>query len=99
MSCGKRKFDTDSCVADILKRVEDAQDEVEDTDGDCDVSCHKSIQDLLAGASTPATFDTIPLILYCGCEPFLVQGFNCFQETALLNHYVALSRSSSVYRK
>lgn len=73
MTCGKRKFDTDSCVADILKRVADAQDEV-DNDGDCDVSCHKSIQDLLAGATTPNNFDTIPLILYCGCDPFLGTG-------------------------
>jgi hypothetical protein len=73
MSCGKRKFDTESCVADILKRVADAQDEVEN-DGDCDTSCHKSIQDLLAGATTPTTFDTIPLILYCECDPFLGTG-------------------------
>lgn len=74
MSCGKRKSDTESCVADILKRVADAQDEVDVDEGDCDVSCHRSIQDLLAGATTPSTFDTIPLILYCECEPFRGTG-------------------------
>jgi hypothetical protein len=79
MTCGKRKFDTESCVADILKRVADAQDEV-DNDGDCDVSCHKSIQDLLAGATTPANFDTIPLILYCECEPFLGTGVRLLER-------------------
>lgn len=81
MSCGKRKFDTESCVADILKRVADAQDEVDNDEGDCDVSCHRSIQDLLAGATTPTTFDTIPLILYCGCEPFLGTGVQLLQRT------------------
>lgn len=73
MSCNKKHFDKDGCVEDVLRRVAAAQDEV-DGDDDCDVSCHRSIQELLAGAVSPANFDTIPLILYCGCDPFLGTG-------------------------
>ena len=74
MGCKGKKHDGDNCVCEVLRAVADAQDEV-DVDNDCDVSCHKSIQELLAGAQTPTTdLDTIPLILYCGdCAPF--EGF------------------------
>ena len=74
MGCKGKKHDGDNCVCEVLRAVADAQDEV-DVDNDCDVSCHKSIQELLAGAQTPTTdLDTIPLILYCGdCVPF--EGF------------------------
>jgi hypothetical protein len=73
MGCKGKKHD-DSCVCEVLRAVADAQDEV-DNNGDCEVSCHKSIQELLAGAQTPTNgLDTIPLILYCGdCVPF--EGF------------------------
>lgn len=82
MSCGKKHFDTDGCVADVLRRVADAQDEVDGNDGDCDVSCNRSIQELLAGAVSPTTFDTIPLILYCGCDPFLGTGVRTISRGA-----------------
>ncbi|RSD29430.1 CotY/CotZ family spore coat protein [Mesobacillus subterraneus] len=73
MGCKGKKHDGDSCVCEVLRAVADAQDEV-DVDNDCDVSCHRSIQELLAGAQTPNGLDTIPLILYCGdCVPF--EGF------------------------
>ncbi|MCM3663072.1 CotY/CotZ family spore coat protein [Mesobacillus subterraneus] len=74
MGCKGKKHDSDSCVCEVLRAVADAQDEV-DVDNDCDVSCHRSIQELLAGAQTPSNgLDTIPLILYCGdCVPF--EGF------------------------
>lgn len=74
MGCKGRNREDDNCVCEVLRAVADAQDEV-DVDNDCDVSCNKSIQELLAGAQTPTTdLDTIPLILYCGdCAPF--EGF------------------------
>lgn len=73
MGCKGKKHDGDNCVCEVLRAVADAQDEVAGTDTDCDVSCHRSIRDLLAGAQDNE-LDTIPLILYCGdCAPF--EGF------------------------
>ncbi|MDC3417185.1 CotY/CotZ family spore coat protein [Aquibacillus salsiterrae] len=73
MSCGK-KFDSGNCVADILREIADAQTDI--FEGDCVVSCEKSIQDLLGETSPIAnTLDTVPVILYCEgtCSPF--KGF------------------------
>ncbi|MEH7887068.1 MAG: CotY/CotZ family spore coat protein [Mesobacillus sp.] len=74
MGCKGKNHVSDSCVCEVLRAVADAQDEV-DVDNDCDVSCHRSIRELLAGAQSPTNgLDTIPLILYCGdCMPF--EGF------------------------
>lgn len=75
MGCKGKNRDEDNCVCEVLRAVADAQDEVDGVDTDCDVSCDRSIRELLAGAQTPTNdLDTIPLILYCGdCVPF--EGF------------------------
>lgn len=74
MGCKGKKHDGDNCVCEVLRAIADAQDEV-DVDNDCDVSCDRSIRELLAGVQTPTNgLDTIPIILYCGdCAPF--EGF------------------------
>ncbi|MCA0983784.1 spore coat protein [Halobacillus yeomjeoni] len=60
MSCGK-KFDTGSCVIDILKDIVDAQNDVLH---DCLTSCEQSIADLLGDTGGGSGFDTVPVILY-----------------------------------
>lgn len=71
MSCGK-KFDSGSCVCDILREIADAQ---QDILADCDVSCENSINELLGEARPTPSKDTVPVLLYCdgNCEPF--KGF------------------------
>ncbi|WP_067842091.1 CotY/CotZ family spore coat protein [Amphibacillus sediminis] len=72
MSCGE-KFKSGNCVSDILREIEDAQNNLDDCD--CDTSCERSIRDLL-GKTSPATdLDTVPIILYCkDCKPFKAFG-------------------------
>ncbi|KHE72055.1 CotY/CotZ family spore coat protein [Halobacillus sp. BBL2006] len=71
MSCGK-KFDTGSCVIDILKDIVDAQNDVIH---DCTTSCERSIADLLGDTGGGSGFDTVPVILYCkDCKPFKGYG-------------------------
>ncbi|ARI78001.1 CotY/CotZ family spore coat protein [Halobacillus mangrovi] len=71
MSCGK-KFDTGSCVIDILKDIVDAQNDVM---RDCTTSCERSIADLLGDVGGGSGFDTVPVILYCkDCKPFKGYG-------------------------
>ncbi|WP_226577006.1 CotY/CotZ family spore coat protein [Halobacillus litoralis] len=72
MSCGK-KFDSGSCVIDILKDIVDAQNDVMH---DCTTSCEQSIADLLGDTGGGSGFDTVPVILYCkdGCTPFKGYG-------------------------
>ncbi|MGR9050814.1 CotY/CotZ family spore coat protein [Halobacillus faecis] len=72
MSCGKR-FDSGSCVIDILKDIVDAQNDVMH---DCTTSCERSIADLLGDTGGGSGFDTVPVILYCkdGCTPFKGYG-------------------------
>lgn len=65
----------DNCVCSVLKAIVDAQDQVSPVSGGCAVSCEKSIQELLSGVSPASTSpNTIPVILYCGCDPFLGTG-------------------------
>ncbi|MBN8233743.1 spore coat protein [Halobacillus kuroshimensis] len=72
MSCGK-KYDSGSCVIDILKDIVDAQNDVLH---DCTTSCEQSIADLLGDSNGGSGFDTVPVILYCkdGCKPFKGYG-------------------------
>lgn len=72
MSCGK-KFDSGSCVIDILKDIVDAQNDVIH---ECMTSCEQSIADLLGDTGGGSGFDTVPVILYCkeGCKPFKGYG-------------------------
>ncbi|MGM8364362.1 CotY/CotZ family spore coat protein [Virgibacillus sp. W0181] len=69
MGCGKR-FDkddhvggtfTDDCVCDVVRAIADAQEDV--VDMACDVSCSKSISNLLEPVSRN-NLDTVPFILY-----------------------------------
>lgn len=85
MGCKGKKHDGDNCVCEVLRAVADAQDAVDPAVEECDVSCHRSIQELLAGAQTPTTtLDTIPLILYCGdCAPF--EGFGARTSNGTLD--------------
>lgn len=75
MGCGNHGHGDDNCVCTVLRAIVDAQDQVSPTnDGDCLVSCERSIEELLAGARSVNGLNTIPVILYCGdCAPF--QGF------------------------
>ena len=86
MGCKGNNHKFENCVCEVLRAVADAQDEVAGTDTDCDVSCHRSIRDLLAGAQDNNDLDTIPLILYCGdCSPF--EGFGARSTNGGLNFY------------
>lgn len=71
MGCGKN-YDTGSCVADILKDIVDAQNDI--VENCCDTSCEQSINDLLCTNEVTNDLDTVPVILYCkDCKPF--KGF------------------------
>ncbi|WP_156288898.1 CotY/CotZ family spore coat protein [Oceanobacillus salinisoli] len=71
MGCGK-KFDSGNCVADILKDIVEAQDDI--VENCCDTSCEQSISDLLGETDPTTGLDTVPVILYCkDCKPF--KGF------------------------
>ena len=72
MACGD-KFKSGNCVADILRDIADAQ---EDIVSDCTTSCEQSIADLLGEVSPTTGNDTVPVILYCkgDCKPFKGYG-------------------------
>lgn len=71
MGCGKN-FDTGNCVADILKDIVAAQNDI--VENCCDTSCDQSISDLLGESENNNGLDTVPVILYCkDCKPF--KGF------------------------
>ena len=75
MSCvGKTNPGTGHCVADVLREIVAAQDNiVGDT---CDSSCERSITNLLGEAQPITTnLDTVPVLLYCkDCTPFEAFG-------------------------
>ncbi|GAA5416618.1 spore coat protein Z [Paraliobacillus ryukyuensis] len=71
MTCGG-KYDSGSCVADILREIADAQS---DLLSDCTTSCEQSIADLLGDTSPSSNLDTVPVLLYCkDCKPFKGYG-------------------------
>jgi hypothetical protein len=73
MSCGD-KFNTGSCVCDVLAEIADAQT---DDVSDCLGSCSESIRELLGGLPA-SNFNTVPVQLLCedGCgEVFEATGF------------------------
>jgi hypothetical protein len=90
MSCRKHGHHDDNCVCGVLRAIADVQDQVDpDVDNnDCEVSCERSIEELLSPITPPAPVNnTIPVILYCDCSPFLGFGvkkvgntFTCFQS-------------------
>lgn len=72
------------CVADTVKNIIKAQNEV--MDDDCATSCHYSIQQLRGkGNELGPRYSTIPFVLYCGgtCKPFIGSGI--FKNPA--DHY------------
>lgn len=73
MSCGKDYY-TSSCVCDTLAAIADAQDSVDNNNGNCTTSCNRSIQELLGEVSPFSTGNnTIPVTLTCKstCAPFI----------------------------
>ncbi|WP_233880802.1 CotY/CotZ family spore coat protein [Virgibacillus halodenitrificans] len=68
----KPKHTSDDCVCDVVRKIVEAQDEVQD---DCTTSCNRSIQQLRGKELDPLN-TTIPFILYCSgtCEPFVGSG-------------------------
>lgn len=78
MVCGKNGPDSEieNCVCVVLSAIVDAQNQVfPSTNGECEVSCERSIKALLKGVSpTGNAPNTIPVILYCDCDPFLGTG-------------------------
>ncbi|KKE79952.1 spore coat protein [Bacilli bacterium] len=76
MGCGK-KFDSGNCVADILRDIVDAQNDI--VENCCDTGCEQSIGDLLGETDNGNGLDTVPVILYCDCKPF--KGFGAERKT------------------
>jgi hypothetical protein len=71
--CGKSDYKHDEkCVEDVLQAILEAQRKAKQDDC-CETSCNDSINDLL-GKKRKVTKNTIPFILYCGCEPFKGTG-------------------------
>ncbi|PAV30535.1 hypothetical protein CIL05_05390 [Virgibacillus profundi] len=68
-ACGKHHK---NCVEDVLEAILKAQKKAKN-DRHCKTSCEDSINDLL-GKKKKVTKNTIPFILYCGCEPFKGTG-------------------------
>ena len=77
MGCGEtnnRHQSEGNCVSRILREIVSAQNDVTNDD-DCNVSCERSISDLLGETEPGSGLDTVPVILYCKgtCKPF--KGF------------------------
>ncbi len=78
MGC-RKDHDTGNCVCDIVKAIADAQSDV--VENCCDVSCEKSIEDLLSPVAAN-DLDTVPFILFCegDCKPF--KGFGVRKDNS-----------------
>jgi hypothetical protein len=78
--CSDHHFDKKGkhCVAEVLEAIHEAQKKVKKEDG-CKTSCEKSIKELLGDCKKPKK-NTIPFILYCGCEPFKATGATTFKD-------------------
>ncbi|CDQ20503.1 spore coat protein Z [Halobacillus karajensis] len=66
-----------SCVRDVIAEIIKAQDEVAGMmdNGCCDVSCERSIRDLLSPTANVPSNTTVPFILNCkDCKPFIGSG-------------------------
>jgi hypothetical protein len=71
-----KEHDKKECVEEILEAILRAQKKVEDHHKSC-LSCKESIDDLLDEHKKPKK-NTIPFILFCGCEPFKATGVTTF---------------------
>lgn len=63
-----------NCVEEVLEAILYAQNKV--ADEDCKTSCKQSIEDLLGEKKVKK--NTIPFLLYCGCEPFKGTGVTTY---------------------
>ncbi|WP_226584254.1 CotY/CotZ family spore coat protein [Halobacillus litoralis] len=63
-----------NCVKDVLEAILYAQNKAED--GCCKSSCKQSIDDLLG--EKKVCKNTIPFLLYCGCDPFKGTGVTTY---------------------
>ncbi|WP_035532238.1 CotY/CotZ family spore coat protein [Halobacillus kuroshimensis] len=74
--CGKSKKvkHYKNCVEDVLEAIVYAQDRVEDDS--CHTSCQQSIDSLLGDHKVKK--NTVPVILYCGCDPFKGTGVTTY---------------------
>ncbi|KPH74393.1 MULTISPECIES: CotY/CotZ family spore coat protein [Bacillaceae] len=72
MGCGKNNVEAGNCVADILRDIVEAQNDI--VENCCETGCEQSINDLLGETDNGNGLDTVPIILYCtDCKPF--KGF------------------------
>ncbi|WP_226584844.1 CotY/CotZ family spore coat protein [Halobacillus litoralis] len=63
------------CVRDVVKAIVKAQNEVAARNHGCNVSCERSIRELLSPAQNGNGDTTIPFVLYCkDCKPFVASG-------------------------
>jgi hypothetical protein len=68
--------DKKDCVEEVLEAILKAQKKVEKEYKSCN-SCKESIKDLLEEPKKPKK-NTIPFILYCGCDPFKATGVTTY---------------------
>ncbi|ASF41015.1 spore coat protein [Halobacillus halophilus] len=72
----KKSRHYENCVADVLEAILAAQKKA-DKDNGCHTSCKQSIEDLL-GEEKKVKKNTIPFILYCGCDPYKGTGVTTY---------------------
>ncbi|WP_082235286.1 CotY/CotZ family spore coat protein [Halobacillus massiliensis] len=65
-----------NCVEEVLEAILQAQRKAQKGHG-CDTSCQQSIHDLFKEEKTFKK-NTIPFILYCGCDPFKGTGVTTY---------------------
>src|SRR5690625_6414894 len=73
MGCCGKEFSSGSCVCDVLREIDRAQEDISNNNNCCDSSCDRSISDLLGETEEERNgLDTVPVILYCrdSCKPF-----------------------------
>jgi len=77
MGCCGKEFSSGSCVCDVLREIDRAQEDISNNNNCCDSSCDRSISDLLGETEEERNgLDTVPVILYCrdSCKPFKGYG-------------------------
>ena len=70
--CKQHEYNNEYCVQDVLRAILKAQRKAKGED-QCQISCENAINDLL-GKKRSVKKNTIPFILYCGCEPYKGTG-------------------------
>lgn len=62
------------CIEETLEAILEAQNQHRG-DNQCRDSCEAYIQELVQGTPPRPRKNTIPFVLFCGCEPFKATGF------------------------